>query len=322
MNDVFFTIKLMNESVFFSNTSISSLNVFEAIHNLPHAVYELKLQNVNFESLDCLHLFINGLHNRTIEQIIVDNCVITHAQLIQIISMLELLKTTKLVLVNMDLEDRICESISMFGNRLKYLDLSNNKITNKGLEMLLVLKLNFLDISNNPIYAFVEWNLLFNNCKGIRLNGCFYNEEHFLKFCDIINDRQWKMEHLDLSNNNLTSYSVARLLYVSSEIHSLYLCDNMIDDRIIDVLMNSKHIQNIYLDRNIYITNEGIKKIVTLYTLSALRHISIRGCQVDITLMMKLEKMNRYHRSVHNVESLISKLPINFSLQQRMREFL
>lgn len=308
----------MKEDVSFVDEYVEHRNLFTTIHDLPHSIHSLVLRRVAFETLDCLNTFIHGLHNRKIENLVIDGCVFTTPQLARLLLMMEDLGVTSLALTNMDIQSPICESISVFGNRLSNLDLSGNNICSKGLEYILSMKgLVGLDMSHNPcLQNFCEWSVLVSTFKWLRLRGCF-EEGAFSRFCDELDGVSWKSELLDLSDNKLDVYSLARFVHISrsSHIESLYVCDNFIDDRIADPLIRCSHVKNVYLDRNKHITTMGIEKLL----LRPRGHVSFRGCVVDEARLSQVETVNRVHRGDIG---LLNKLSINMGLERRLREFL
>ena len=315
----------MEESIYLVDTTIETADLVSTIHGLPHALDHLHLERVRFESLSCMSEFVLGMRNRKINKITIDSCVMTYVHLAQIVEMLEIFSTTALSLVNMSLDDRMCEVLSVFGTSLTHLNVAHNLITERGLEFFLGMKLSFLDVSSNPISSFTRWVDLFHTTKTLSLRGCFLSSrEHFLQFCESVSGVEWNLNTLDLSNNRLDSYMTARFLFTSgrARIDCLWLCDNVIGNDVSDSLMRSKHIRNVYLDRNVNFTDEGLRQVIDKYTNSNIGHVSVRGCSVSSVLVRMLEEINMCHRAIPEIDLWLKKIPLVPGLKSMFKEFL
>lgn len=308
----------MKEDVSIADLFIERRSLFTTIHGLPHTIHTLELRSVTFETLDCLNTFIHGLHNRKIERLVVDNCVFTNTQLTRLLLMTEDLGVSSLSLTSMDIRTPLCEIISVFARHVSRLDLSSNAICSDGLRHILSIKsLRCLDLSYNPcLVGFTDWYKLFMGVPWLRLRGCF-DGEIFSSFCDHMEGEEWESEMIDISDNQIDTYALARFVHISrnARIESLHANDNFIDDRVSDPLLRCSHIKNVYLDRNPRITAIGVEKLLA----RPVGHVSFRGCMVDESRLSQVETVNRVHRGD---TSLLNKLRVNVGIERRLREFL
>jgi hypothetical protein len=225
-----------------------------------------------------------------------------------LISMLKMLGTSSLSLVNMDIGDAVCDQLSEFGESLQFLSLVGNKITCQGMDALSVMPLQSLDVSFNPITGFGEWHRLLARIPNVYLRGCFADVRDFNAFCAVIRERTWSSHTIDLSFNDLNSEDIELFVEASrgANVTNLKLANNNLDDRTIAAVMNTMNAQHVCLNNN-QVTDYGVQTAVNMFEKSRLVHLSVNGCAISPHLVHLLEMANMYNRCKKPVSDALSK---------------
>lgn len=276
------------------------------VPSLPPIINELSLLNLQFESAQTVLDFLAILRGRKISTLTIINTTISTAHALIIVSMSADLELQRLTLARLDLGDKICEGIRLFGCALKHIDLSYNPdITFRGITALCSISPNSLDLSGVPLDAVPSdvWSDIVSSVESFVARNCFRHPNAFTKACDMLfaTRCKWRLLDLNLVANNLCTYDAAKLLYVLTQkkvqLRELHLEYNQLDDRVLAVVAKTTSAKHVYLNYNQDITTEGVKSMLDVYaTNTSMKHLSLLHCSVDWETIQRVGVLNEEHR--------------------------